>query len=181
MPTVMTHGVVALALGAGCTGFRRMPLHFWALSAAVSVLPDADSVAFSLGLPPASIWAHRGLSHSLGAAAVVGLAATPLLGQAPRWSWWRRWMYLTAVMASHGVLDACTNGGSGIAFLWPLATDRYFFPWRPLEVSPIGWDFLSHHGWRTTRSELVWVWLPLGLAVAAGRLRRRRVRPHLSG
>jgi inner membrane protein len=30
-------------------------------------------------------------------------------------------------MASHGVLDALTNGGHGIAFFSPFLNERYFF------------------------------------------------------
>jgi hypothetical protein len=33
--------------------------------------------------------------------------------------------------ASHGVLDATTNGGLGVAFFSPFDNRRYFLPWRP--------------------------------------------------
>src|SRR5215831_7502105 len=44
--------------------------------------------------------------------------------------------YLFLATASHGVLDAMTNGGLGVAFFSPFDTTRYFLPWRPIRVSP---------------------------------------------
>ena len=48
------------------------------------------------------------------------------------------WLSLFMATASHGVLDAMTDGGSGVAFLAPFDDTRYFLPWRPIPVSPIG-------------------------------------------
>jgi inner membrane protein len=46
---------------------------------ALSLLPDADVVGFSLGLEYGDPWGHRGATHSLAfalaVAAIVGLAA----------------------------------------------------------------------------------------------------------
>jgi inner membrane protein len=42
------------------------------------------------------------------------------------------------VMASHGLLDTLTDGGLGIALLWPFSNARYFATWRPIPVAPIG-------------------------------------------
>jgi len=41
-------------------------------------------------------------------------------------------------MASHGLLDTLTDGGLGVALLWPFSNTRYFAPWRPIPVAPIG-------------------------------------------
>ena len=75
--------------------------------------------------------------------------------------------------ASHGVLDALTDGGLGVAFFSPFDNTRYFFPWRPLEVSPISITrFFSEGGGEVLRSEFKFVWLPLSslwLAVWAAR------------
>lgn len=70
-------------------------------------------------------------------------------------------------MASHGLLDAFTNGGLGIAFFSPFDPRRYFFPWRPVQVSPIGMAFFGRWGLRVLRSEVVWIWLPLAALVGA--------------
>jgi inner membrane protein len=82
-------------------------------------------------------------------------------------------LFLFFAMASHGLLDACTNGGSGIALLWPFTDTRYFAPFTPIEVSPIGLArFLSTRGAAVMASELLWVWLPcivLALALLTAR------------
>ena len=80
-------------------------------------------------------------------------------------------------MASHGLLDALTNGGQGIALLAPFDERRFFLPFRPIEVAPlrIG-DFLGAWGARVLASEVVWVWVPLLLAWVAARLAAPGVR-----
>ena len=50
------------------------------------------------------------------------------------------------VTASHGVFDALTDGGSGVGFLWPLTNERFFFPWRPIPVAPVGHHFFGTRG-----------------------------------
>ena len=54
-------------------------------------------------------------------------------------------------------------------------------PLRPLLTSPIGIsDFVSRYGLRVLASEVLWVWLPLGLLLATQRgwlAWRRRGRP----
>jgi inner membrane protein len=62
-----------------------------------------------------------------------------------------------------------TNGGLGVAFFAPFQNDRYFFPWRPIQVSPIGVaSFFSEWGLRVVRSELQWVWLPSAIINVIG-------------
>ena len=54
-----------------------------------------------------------------------------------------------------------TNGGLGVAFFSPFDNDRYFLPWRPIRVSPIGITrFLSIRGIVVLKSEMLWIWLP---------------------
>jgi inner membrane protein len=72
--------------------------------------------------------------------------------------------YLFLATASHGFLDALTNGGLGVAFFAPFNNNRYFFPWRPIQVSPISLGkFLSQRGYLVLKSELLWIWLPTAL------------------
>ena len=77
-------------------------------------------------------------------------------------------------MASHGLLDSLTDGGPGIALLWPFAHDRLFAPVTPIRVSPIGGGFFSARGLETLWSEARWVWLPCAVLAMAG-LGLRRV------
>ena len=86
----------------------------------------------------------------------------------------RLWLYVFLATASHGLLDALTNGGPGVAFFAPFDDTRYFFAFRPIVVSPIGIrPFFSAWGARVIVSEVGWIWLPalvfVGLAVIARR------------
>ena len=68
-------------------------------------------------------------------------------------------LFLSTV--SHGLLDAVTDGGLGIAFFSPISNHRYFFPWHPIAVSPLSIDrFLSGRGISVLKSELIWIWFP---------------------
>jgi inner membrane protein len=83
--------------------------------------------------------------------------------------------YLFLATASHGFLDAMTDGGLGVAFFSPFDNHRYFFPWRPIRVSPIGIGrFFSPRGLDVLQSELLWIWLPAGLLALLAWLWRRR-------
>src|SRR5439155_6182350 len=74
------------------------------------------------------------------------------------------------VLASHGLLDTLTDGGLGAALLWPLHLTRYFAPWRPIPVAPIGLDFFTTDGATVALSELA-LFLPLWLFAFQVRVR----------
>lgn len=132
------------------------------------MLPDLDVIAFAFGIPYSAMLGHRGLSHSILFALMLSALVTGLGFRGQRWTGMRIriWVFLFAATVSHGILDAFTNGGLGIAFFAPFDATRYFFPIRPIEVSPIVHGFLSERGVRVIKSEMLWVWLP-ALAVAA--------------
>lgn len=178
MPSVFTHAAAALALGKASTG-EKMPARFWALSALCAVLPDVDAiVSFAFGLRR-SQFDHRGITHSLLFALLLALLVVWLAFKKARAfskEWWRLLVYFFIVTASHGLLDALTDGGSGVAFFAPFDTTRYFFPWRPIEVSPMGLRFFSPRGLEVIQSEFVWVWLPAILLVALAWLYRKLAR-----
>ena len=166
MPTILTHPVVALGLS---PFFRRaLPGKRWiAAGALLTVLPDFDTIGFHFGVQYGDLLGHRGLTHSLAFAAVAALALAFFARE-------RRgalWLYLFLCAASHGVLDAFTDGGLGVAFFAPFDDTRYFFPWRPIEVSPIGLSrFLTPRALDVLRSELLWVVMPSSLLYLAGKL-----------
>ena len=115
-----------------------MPATAWAaLLVVAAALPDVDVVAFSLGIPYHAPFGHRGASHSFVFAALCG-ALLALALRARRLSAARTALIVGAVMATHGVLDTLTDGGLGVALLWPFSDARYFAPWRPIPVAPIG-------------------------------------------
>ena len=157
MATVLTHPAVPLGLGIAL-GSRSVPPKLLLAGVVGSILPDLDAVGFRLGIPYGSLLGHRGLTHSIFFAAVIGAIAAALAGRlkvTPS----AAFLFVFIGTASHGLLDALTNGGMGIAFFSPLTNHRYFLPWRVLEVSPIGFH-IGSRGFAIAWSELRYVWLP---------------------
>lgn len=176
MPTILTHPAIPLALGLGL-GKTIIPRRLLAAGAVASMVPDLDVLAFRFGVSYASEFGHRGFSHSLLFAALVALlgACAWRLFQT---GYWRICWFLFIATASHGVLDAFTNGGFGVAFLWPWSSQRFFFGPQVIEVSPLTISrFLSERGAAVLASELLWVWLPCLLAAASLSMIRLRLRP----
>lgn len=173
MPTVFTHAVVPLAAGLAL-GRGRVPPRLVMAGMFAAMLPDADVVAFKLGIAYADDFGHRGASHSLLFAALVGAmgAATHRFFGVRAWVA-AMWLFVSA--ASHSLLDALTNGGLGVALWWPWSDARVFAPWRPIAVSPIGNGFFSARGAAVLASEFRWIWLPCVLIAAAGFTLRRAV------
>ena len=174
MPTIMTHAVVGLGMARVFTD-RSMPPLYWGLAATLSMLPDIDVVAFPLGIPYGARFGHRGFSHSLCCAAVTGTITGLLTASHLGMSWWALAAFFSVVMASHGILDAMTNGGLGIALLSPIDPTRYFFPWRPVQVSMIGFGFFTRWGVRALLSEIGWIWIPTIAIVGAVELWRGHI------
>jgi inner membrane protein len=172
MASAFSHAAAALALG---TAFWRpaLPARFWILGAACAVLPDLDVIAFRFGIPYEHVLGHRGFSHSLLFAAVLAAVVVALFFSRELQRG-RLWLYFFLATASHAFLDALTTGGLGVAFFAPLENSRYFFPWRPIEVSPLSISrFFTARGLAVLRSEFLWVWAP-SLAFAAAALAWRR-------
>lgn len=115
------------------------------LLVAVSFAPDLDVLGFPLGIPYDAPFGHRGALHSLAFAALTGCALA-IVARASGLPTLRILCSTILVMASHGSLDAFTDGGRGVALLWPFTHLRYFAPWRPIPVSPIGPAVLSERG-----------------------------------
>ena len=187
MPTILSHAVAATAVGQWYQN-RRLPVKFWLWTAVCALLPDVDVIGFPLGIRYDDMLGHRGLTHSIPFAVVVGFVAarscakSNTLGFGIRDSVgiWPLWMYFTAVIASHGLLDAFTNGGRGVAFFAPFSNHRFFFPWRPIQVSPIGVGFFSARGLAVLQSELRWILLPSVIIALLARM-RVRLKPDTTG
>jgi inner membrane protein len=164
---------VPLAMVAAA-GTGRVTRRLLCVAALFSILPDADVIGFDLGVPYDHMLGHRGFFHSpcfALVAALVGAAACRSLGT----TYLGASTVLFIAMALHGVLDAATDGGRGIAFLSPFSNHRYFFPWQPIAVSPLGLRrFIGPRGLAVLESELVWVWAPLLTMGLIGFLLRHR-------
>jgi inner membrane protein len=140
--------------------YRRRQVTRWsslpafAVWSALSLLPDVDVIGFSLGVRYADEWGHRGATHSLAFSMALGLVIglTARLARLPAA---RTAVIASAVLASHALLDTLTDGGLGCALLWPFDLTRYFAPWNPIPVAPIGWRFLSAYGFGVALTELI--------------------------
>jgi inner membrane protein len=137
------------------------------------MLPDADVIGFGFGIRYADPLGHRGFTHSFFFAAVVGAMVAWVYAERGGGRV-RLAVYFAVITASHALLDAFTNGGLGVALFAPFSNERYFFPWRPIEVSPIGPGFFSTRGMRVLVSELRWIWVPSALISAIAWIGRKK-------
>ena len=164
MPTVFSHPVPMLALSLAA-GFRAVPGRLVLAGLICAVLSDADVAGFFMKVAYGDGMGHRGASHSLLFAGGLGLLCA-LLAPGLHCKRWVAFLVGVFAVISHIALDAATNGGLGVGVFWPWDETRYFLPWRPIEVSPLGIRrFFSARGAEVMFSELVWIWLPC-LAVA---------------
>jgi len=173
MPTILTHAAVPLAIGLGL-GSKVIPRRLLIAGVVASACPDFDVVAFKLGIAYADAFGHRGASHSIAFALLLGLIAL-LCAPWLRAGRWQASGFVFVATVSHPLLDMFTNGGLGVALFWPLSDLRVFWPWQVIEVSPIGVSrIFSERGLAVLLSELRWVWLPsalVGLSLFLARLR----------
>jgi inner membrane protein len=163
----MSHAVVALGVGA-CFKRPALPKRVLVAGALCAMAPDLDVTGLAVGFHLDHPLGHRGLTHSLPFAAALAVIVTALLLSPRRARAAHDWRpgviaaYLFLATASHGVLDAFTNGGRGVAFLAPFSEARAHFGFRPIEVSPIGLGaFFTARGIEILRNELIWIWMPM--------------------
>ena len=138
MPSVFSHAAAAAAVSVALAP-KDTHGRFWPIAITAAVLPDADSVLFYFRIPYSYVLGHRGFFHSpfLGLFVSFGLMLLFLRDIAPFSSrWWIYFILLWLVWASHGLLDALTNGGHGVAFFLPFLRSGFSslghrFQWRP--------------------------------------------------
>jgi inner membrane protein len=177
MPTVFTHAIVGLTASQLCMPKELQQDHrgrliFIGLSVALPIVPDLDGLFLPV-IPYVHPLGHRGLTHSIVFALFSGAVATAFMmkqAQALKARWIWLLAYFSIVTASHGLLDAMTRGGLGVAFFAPFDNRRYFFPVRPMVASPI-WprQFVSHYGARALAFEFLSVWTVCCAALVAQR------------
>lgn len=150
-----------IAIGMAASRFyRRGQLTRWSFFGSMvmwsflSMLPDGDVLGFRFGIQYADTWGHRGATHSIAFSlflgALTGVVAKLLGLNAKRTAW-----IAGAVFVSHPLLDMLTDGGLGCALFWPFSAQRYFAPWSPIPVAPIGPQFFSNAGLWVALTELV--------------------------
>lgn len=106
------------------------------------VLPDLDVIGFKFGIEYASQFGHRGFTHSIFFALVLGLIAL-IAHKKLDCSPIAAFLFISVCTVSHPLLDALTDGGLGVALFWPYDNMRFFFPWTGIEVSAMGRGFFS--------------------------------------
>ena len=137
-----------------------------------SILPDIDVISERFGVISGSSFdfiAHRGLTHSIVFALIWAVTLVYLFHRPEKTYYKILFSFYFLCTMSHGVLDAMTNGGDGIAFLMPVSDERFFFPWRMIEVSPLGIsNFFSKWGVEVLISEFKYIGIPALLLYAVG-------------
>ncbi len=164
MASAFSHIAIPIGLRLAA-GSKKISWRLLLVGLFLSVAPDLDAIAFYFGIPYESQWGHRGFTHSILFAACF--AWLPMFFHRYLKSS-RVVVYLLSFvsMLSHGILDAMTTGGLGVAFVWPFNDERYFFPWRVIEVSPISVNrFFTERGISVIMSEVGYIWIPT-LAIA---------------
>ena len=161
MATIFSHPAIALGL---FPWFKPICQSKYILltGMALTILPDLDVIGLRFGIPYDHLLGHRGLTHSIFFAAIFCAVLTLVLCNKNKLS---IWIYFTISMASHGLLDALTNGGLGVAFLSPFSNERFFLPFRPIEVSTLNIaHFFQGGGIGPLKSEFLYIWPPAILA-----------------
>jgi inner membrane protein len=149
------HVAVGMAAGRAYTKDPALQKKAMIVLSIVSLWPDADAIAFAMGIPYGDPLGHRGATHSLALAAVVGGLAwlVAFREDLPRA---RTALYAGIVAASHGLLDTMTYGGGlGCALLWPFSNERFWAPVRFIPIAPIGLALFSLRGVKVMLAEIV--------------------------
>jgi inner membrane protein len=173
MPTLFTHPAVPLAIGIALSQ-RIISKRLLLAGVVASIAPDFDGIGFKLGVSYASDLGHRGFTHSIAFALLLGVIAALCFRTLHERHRWIAFAFVFVAALSHPLLDMFTNGGLGVALYWPFSSERVFFDTRFIEVSPISVSrFLSERGLAVLRSEFVGVWLPLAIIALGGYTFRR--------
>ncbi len=179
MASIISHAAAGAALSIAFAP-NGAPARYWPVAIAVAVLPDADSLLYYFRVSYYYTLGHRGFFHSPLLGLIVSFLVMTLLFRKEVFlsgRWIRYFSVFFLVWLSHGFLDALTNGGSGVAFLSPLSSERFFLPWRPIQVSPMRIkSFFGPRGWSVLKNEFVWIWLPGIALVFLSRIFRLRIR-----
>ncbi len=170
MATIFSHPAISIGLFPWFRDVRKSKA-ILVTGLLLTAAPDLDVVGLRMGIPYEHMLGHRGLTHSLFFAAVLAALLTTLFALGKSLRIWSIWLYLFLSMASHGAIDALTNGGLGVAFFAPFDNQRYFFPYRPIEVSTLNIrHFFEGQGVDVLLSEITFLWPPCLFALLLGYL-----------
>ncbi len=169
MASAFGHSIAAIGLSRFSTRYAvTKKLYFAGIISAF--IPDADVMAFRLGIPYEAMMGHRGFSHSILFALLWAAFLSVFFFRAQ----FQRsfWVIFTCTL-SHGILDAMTNGGLGVGFLIPFNENRYFLPFRPIQVSPVSIFEFIRKPFVILRTEFYWIGIPSLILFLVGVLREK--------
>jgi inner membrane protein len=132
LPSSIAHASVAV-LASPLLGAQWRTPRVIGLTAAAAAAPDLDAIGRPLGYGDvAFLGGHRALTHSMFSALVVGAIALALVAHTaePR-DRVRVALFVFCAVASHGLLDAFTTYGDGVAIFSPFSGYRWKSPWQP--------------------------------------------------
>ena len=136
MATIFTHPIVAIGLSPWLN-FQEKRMQIVLFAMILTILPDIDVVGYRLGIPYLHIFGHRGFTHSIIFAVIISYMVGWFVFKNSNLKLIPIWLYFFFSTVSHGMLDALTNGGYGIAFFSPFSNERFFFNSQPIEVSTL--------------------------------------------
>jgi len=179
MPTFAGHIATGISLGYALNPEEKK-LRFYLSVILLSIIPDFDVIMFRFGIPYVHPLGHRGFFHSFLFAAITGAFMAYLYlkkqGISPG-KYFRLSIIFILTGLMHSLLDAMTNGGLGIGFFIPFNYQRYFLPWKPIEVSPIGiTGFFSNWGLKVLKNEFMLLVIPSIALVAAASTCRKLIK-----
>jgi inner membrane protein len=110
--------------------------------AALALLPDVDFLLHDL-FPRVELIDHRGATHSLAFALLVGVVVGLVIlgagqGHPVRWG-----VIAAGVVASHGIMDTFGQTDLGVELLWPFSDVRLLAPWHILPNPSPGQPIVS--------------------------------------
>jgi len=156
MASFIGHGLVAFTISKMAKAKVSKRLLTFAIIS--SIIPDLDVIGYYIGIPYESMLGHRGITHSI----LFALMWSFLLSKSIfKHSFSLAFPVLLTCTISHSIIDALTTGGRGIGFFIPIISERFFFPTRFIQVSPLQInDIFGPWGIAVLKSEMLYLGLP---------------------
>src|SRR6187549_3120601 len=99
MPTIFSHAIFASSIGSAFRSTQKQA-RFWILTGMCAMLPDADAISFAFGVRYDSMFGHRGITHSIAFAVIVGIVVSILFYSQSEIPKWKLALYFAVVTAT---------------------------------------------------------------------------------
>lgn len=139
MPSSLSHAMVAVTVGS-LVAPRELLRPFLIIGATCAVLPDIDAIGrpfYGVAGDLQTVGGHRGFTHSITFAALLGVvvSSVTLVDPRSRGQRLRLGLFVAVVTALHGVLDLFTSIGaltSPVQFLSPFSSRGFAMSRHPI-------------------------------------------------